>query len=125
MKRITQRAIALAAITMIAFSSLAMAAPKTSRAKKEFTLYGRVLQVNKEARRMLVADQWSHDLYILEVPKGAYIKITFGIYQQQAFPEFWQIHKNDRILARVKRTGGEHLAQLEDGRQAIVVTATQ
>ena len=121
MKRITQSA-ALAVTLVLALATLAISAPKSERASKYLTVEGRVLQINQKARTLLVADIWSDKLYLVKVPESETFKITFGMYMKVAEPELWQTHRNDRVRMRCIRSQ-EHLAQLEDGRQVVVMTA--
>lgn len=122
MERITQRSVALAVTLMLALATLAMSAPKSERARKHLTIQGRVLQVNREARTLLVSDIWSDKLYLVNVPDGETFKITFGINARLSEAEFKDVHKNDRVRMRCIRTG-EHLSRLDDGREVVVLTA--
>lgn len=121
MERITQRSVALAVTLIFAFATLATSAPK-SESRKYLTIGGRVLQVNQKARTMLVADQWSKKLYLVNVPKGETVRITFGLFMKTAEPEIEQVHRNDRVLMRCIRAEKEHLARLDDGREVVVLT---
>jgi hypothetical protein len=125
MKRITQRSIALSITLMLALASVAMSAPKSERSKKRITIDGRVLQVNKETRTLLVSDIWSKKLYSVRVPEGESFRITFGIYMKTSEPEFWQVRKNDRVRLRcVRDASKDHLARLDDGRDVVAVTVS-
>ena len=123
MKRISQRAIAAAITLMLAFATVAMSAPKSDNARKRFTIEGRVLEVNKDARTMLVSDFWSKKLYLVNVPKGETFKITFGMYSTTSEPGFQHVRKNDRVRLRCIRTDKDHLARLDDQREVVMVTA--
>ena len=123
MERITQRSFALAVTLMLALASVATSAPKSERSRKELTIEGRVLQVNKEARTLLVADTWSKKLYLVNVPKGSSFRITFGMYMKSAEPGFDQVRNNDRVRMRCIRSDNEHLARLDDGREVVLLTA--
>ncbi|HJZ67370.1 MAG TPA: hypothetical protein VKF81_04420 [Blastocatellia bacterium] len=123
MKRITQRSAALAVTLVLAFATVAMSAPKSERSKKSFTIEGTILQINQKARTLLVADRWSDKLYLATVPKGVDVKVTFGLYMNQGHAEFWQLTRNTRVQMQCIRTE-EHLARLDDGREVIVLTAT-
>ena len=121
MKRITQSA-ALAVTLVLALGTLAMSAPKSERASKYLTVEGRVLQIDQKARTLLVADMWSDKLYLVNVPKGETFKITFGLNMNVAAAELWHARRNDRVRMYCIRDQ-EHLAQLDDGRQVVVMTA--
>jgi len=124
MKRITQRSIAISFTLMLAFASVAMSAPKSERSRK-ITIEGRVLQVNKEARTLLVSDIWSKKLYSVSVPEGESFRITFGIFMKTAEPEFWQVRKDDRVRLRcVRAASKDHLGRLDDGRDVVAVTVS-
>jgi hypothetical protein len=121
MKRITQRSAALAVTLVLAFATVAMSAPKSERASKYLTVEGRVLQINQKARTLLVSDIWSDKLYLVSVPEGATVKITFGL-NVRDYAQFWDVSRNSRVRMRCIRTG-EHLARLDDGREVVVLTA--
>jgi hypothetical protein len=121
MKSRTKRSVALAAMLTLALASVAMSSSKLERTGKRFTVEGRVLQLNKADRTLLVSDMWSKKLYLVKVPEGYSVHITFGIYAQNAAPEFWQVHQNDRVRLRCIRSG-EHLARLNDGSEATLVS---
>jgi len=123
MERITQRSVALAMTLMLAFATVAMSAPKSERSSKYLTVEGRVLQVNREARTLLVSDYWSKKLYLVNVPKGETFRITFGMNMKTAEPEFKDVRRNDRVRLRCIRGEKEHLARLDDGREVVVLTA--
>ena len=123
MKRITQQRIALAITLMLAFATVAMSAPKKEGSTKYLTIEGRVLQVNQSARTLLVSDQWSKKLYLVNVPKGESFQIKFGLFQNQAEPRFDQVRRNDRVRMRCTHSGSDHLARLDDGREVAVLTA--
>ena len=124
MNRITQRSAALAVTLMLAFATLAMSAPKSESSRKYFTLQGRVLQVDRSARTLLVADNSSNKLYKVTVPKGETFRITFGLYMKTTEPGIEHVRRNDRVLMRCTRTDNEHLARLDDGREVVVLTLT-
>jgi hypothetical protein len=123
MKSITQRTAALAVTLTLTFATLAMSAPKAESASKYITIQGRVLQVDRSARTMLVSDNWSNKLYLVNVPKGETFRITFGLYMKTAEPGIEQVRKNDRVLLRCTRTDKEHLARLDDGREVVLLTS--
>ena len=118
MKSITRQRIAFAAAIMFAFCSLAFAAP----ASKHVTIYGRVLKIDKQERTMLVADQWTKKLYLVNVAEGATFKITFGQNMKMSQPGFRDANKNDKVRIICRRADKEHLAKLDDGSEAIVLT---
>jgi hypothetical protein len=124
MERITQRTAALAVTLVLALASLAMAAPKSEHSRKYLTISGKVLQVNTEARTLLVSDYWSKKLYLVKVPKGETFRITFGMNMNKAESGISDVRRNDRIRLRCIRADKEHLARLADGREVAVVTVT-
>lgn len=122
MKRITQRSAALAVTLVLAFATVAMAAPKEERSSKYLKIEGRVLHVNQKTRTLLVSDDWSGKLYMVSVPKGETLQITFGLNAKKGESEFYDARRNDRVRIRCIRSQ-ERLARLDDGRQAVVLTA--
>jgi len=124
MERITRRCIALSVTMMLALATVAMSAPKSERSRKSFTIEGRVLQVNREARTLLVSDIWSKKLYLVNVPEGNSFRITFGMYMKTAEPKLRDVRTNDRVRLRCIHADKEHLARLDDGREVVVLTAT-
>ncbi len=114
---------AFAAALALTICSLAFAAPKGS--SKYFRVAGRVMEINKKARTLLVADHSSEKLYLITVPEGVTLKITFGKFMQMAEPYFEDVEKNNRVQIRCKQTGEEHLARLDDGRIAVKLIATR
>ena len=122
MKRIHRSHVALALTIVIGLASLAIAAPKAERSSK-LRIEGRVLQIDKNARTLLVSDQWSKKLYLVTVPKGTTFTITFGMNMKYAEPTFSDVNKNDRVRLRCTRNSGEHLSRLDDGREVVVLTA--
>jgi hypothetical protein len=124
MKRLTQSSIAAAITLVLMFATVATSAPKSEHAKKAITVEGRVLEVNRDAKTMLVSDRWSKKLYLVSVPKGETFKITFGLYSTLAEARFHQVRKNDRVRMQCIRKDQEHLARLDDGREVVMLTAT-
>ena len=123
MKRITHRSGVLAVTLMLALATLAMSATKSERSSKYITIGGRVLQVNLEARTLLVSDDyWSKKLYLVNVPEGETFRITFGLHMNTTEPEIRDVRRNGRVLMRCIRTDKEHLARLDDGREVVVLT---
>src|SRR5262249_26234921 len=111
-----------AVVLVLALAAVAMSAPKSERAKKSFTIEGTILQINQEARTLLVSDRWSDKLYLATVPEGVGVKETFGLYMNQDRAEFWQLTRHSRVRMRCIRAG-EHLARLDDGREVVVLPA--
>jgi hypothetical protein len=112
----------------IAFAMLgtvAIAASKAERSNKYFTVAGTVLKIDKNERTLLVADRATNQTYLIEVPEGATFKIVFGRYMQMREPGLNDVNVQERISIRCIRGDKEHLAYLDDGRSAIVVTATE
>ena len=124
MKRLTHRSIAAAITLMLTFATVAMSAPKSEQAGKRITIEGRVLEVNRDARTVLVSDVWSKKLYLVSVPKGESFKITFGMYSTIALASFQHVRKNDRVRMQCTRTDKDHLARLDDQREVMMLTAT-
>jgi hypothetical protein len=106
-------------------STLAIAAPKTERANKYFTVSGTVLQIDETQRTLLVADRVSNQNYLIEVPEGATFKIVFGRYMQMRGPGFKSVNIGERVEIRCSRGDKQHLARLDDGSSAIAVTAAR
>src|SRR5512141_1482756 len=100
MERITQRSIALSITLMLVLATAAMSAPKSERSRKYLNIEGRVLQVNRDARTLLVSDLWSKKLYMVNVPKGETFRITFGLYMKNAEPGIEHVRRNDRVRMR-------------------------
>lgn len=125
MERITQRSIALSITLMLVLATAAMSAPKSERSRKYLNIEGRVLQVNRDARTLIVSDLWSKKLYLVNVPKGETFRITFGMYMKNAEPGIEHVRRNDRVRMRcIRSSDKEHLARLDDGREVVVVTAS-
>jgi len=113
------------AIAFAMLGTLAVAASKTERSNKHFTIAGTVLKIDKTDRTLLVADRASNQTYLIEVPEGATFKIVFGKYMQMREPGLNDVNVRERIEIRCVRGDTEHLARLDDGRSAIAVTAAQ
>ena len=125
MQRITRSSIAAALTLMLAFATVAMSAPKSEKSSKRIKLEGRVLQINNEARTLLVSEFWTKKLYLVTVPKGESFRITFGVYMGTPQAELWQVRRNDRVrMECIRNSNNEHLSRLADGREVITVTAT-
>lgn len=123
MERITRRSGAIAVTLVLALATLAMSATKSERFSKHITIEGRVLQVNPQARTLLVSDHWSKKLYLVNVPKGETFRITFGLYMNTSSPELRQVQRNDRVRMRCILPDKEHLSRLDDGNEVVVLTA--
>ena len=123
MRNITRRSAAMTVAFLLALSSMALAAPKSERAKEHLTLYGKVLRVNQKARMMLVSEHSTKKLFLVNVPEGASFQITFGRNMKLSRPEIWEVFKNDRVRLICARTDREHLARLEDGSQVVLLTS--
>jgi hypothetical protein len=104
---------------------IAVGAPKTERTKSEFTVYGRVLQIDQKERTLLISDHSSKKLYLVTMPEGTRLKIFFGIAKSYDTPSFENVYKSDVVRVRCIRTDQEHLARLDDGRQVAVLTAAR
>jgi hypothetical protein len=124
MKRVSSL-FAVVVISIVAFSTIAMSAPKAEHGNKRFLLEGKVIHINRQQRTMLVEEQYSDKLYLVKVPDGRTFKITFGLFMNLAEAGFRDVRLNDNIRVECKRTSTEHLARLEDGRQAIELVATR
>lgn len=122
MKRSMQRNLTLAVMLMLAAAALGLAAPKSDRSSRYLTIDGQVLQVNRDARTLLVADLWSKKLYLVHVPKEESFQITFGVNMKTPEAGIRQVNRNDRVRMRCIRADKEHLARLDDGREAVNVT---
>jgi hypothetical protein len=122
MRRIIQRSISLVGIALVTMG-LAMGAPKTESSRSEINVYGRVLKIDSKERTLLISDHWSKKLYLVTMPEGARLKIFFGICQSFDYPTFENVYQTDLVRVRCIRTGQEHLARLDDGRQVAVLTA--
>lgn len=120
MKRIAS-IFAIAVMSIVGLSSLGLSAPKAERDGKIFTLEGRVISINQKARTLLVDDRSSDKLYLVTVPEGKSLKITFGLHMNLAEASFDDVRRSNTVRIECKRTATEHLARLEDGTQAIVV----
>jgi len=122
MRQTIQRSISLIGIALVTVG-LAIGAPKTERAKSEISVYGRVLQIDKKERTLLISDHASKKLYLVTMPEWARLKIFSGICRSYDNPSFENVYLSDIVRVRCIRTDQEHLARLVDGRQAVAVTA--
>lgn len=124
MNRMTRRSISLASSIVLALSSFAIAAPRADAAGKYYKITGQVLKIDAKQRTLLVAGQTNERLYLVHLPEGATLKITWGRYMRMAGPGFGDVFSKDRVEIRCFRPDGEHLAQLDDGRKVIKLTAS-
>jgi len=123
MKTITRLGSIIAAFTLL--SVLAPAAPASERANKYFKVAGKVIQIDKKDRTLLVTDRLSKKLYLIEVPEAATFKITFGRYMRMGAPGFEDVRIGERVEIRCKRTDTDHLARLDDGRSVTTLRAAR
>ena len=119
MKTITRLGSIVAAFVL--FSALAPAAPAAS---KYFKVAGKVIQVDKKDRTLLVKDRDSKKLYLIELPEYARFKITFGRYMRMAEPGLEDVRIGERIEIRCKRGDTEHLTRLDDGHPVVKLSAS-
>lgn len=113
------------AVAFALLGTLAIAASKTERGNKHFTIAGTVLRIDKNERTLLVADRASNQTYLIEVPEGATFKIAFGRSMQMREPGLNDVNVTERIEIRCYSGDTEHLARLAGGRSAIAVTAAR
>ena len=123
MNRITHRVVSLAASIALVLS-FAIAAPRAQAASKYFSIKGQVVKIDEKERTLLVADRSNDRLYLVSVPEGTTLKITWGRFMRMAEPGFADVFNKDRVEIRCYRTESEHLAQLGDGRTAVMLVAT-
>jgi hypothetical protein len=123
MMNTARRSISLAISVVFALASLALAAPRAEASGKFVSIAGQVRKIDSRQRTLLVADRSTEKLYLVKVPEGANLKITWGRYMRMAEPSFEDVFNKDRVEIRCYRPDSEHLAQLEDGRNAIKLTA--
>lgn len=124
MRQTIQRSISLLAIALVTMG-MAIGAPKAGRAKSEITVYGRVLKVDKKERTLLISDHRSKKLYLVTMPEGAQIQVFSGICRTCPSPTFDSVYKSDIVRVRCLRTDQDHLARLDDGGQAVMLTAAR
>lgn len=122
MKRITHFSAVLTVGLMLALAGTSIGATKSERAAKYLTVEGKVLAVNAQDRTMLVSDTRSNTLYLVNVPAGSSVRITFGMNMQRAEPQFREVHQNDRVRLRCARIQ-DRLAQLNNDHEIVTVTA--
>jgi hypothetical protein len=124
MRQSIQRSISIVGIALVTLG-LAMGATKTQRAKSEISVYGRVLEVDKKERTLLIADHWSKKRYLVTMPEGARLEIFFGIGRSYDHPTFEFVNKKDLVRVRCIQPSREHLARLDDGSQVVALTAAR
>lgn len=122
MNRTTQRSMSLAASIVLALSSFALAAPRAEAAGKYYKVTGEVLKIDTQQRTLLIADRTNERLYLVSMREGATLRITWGRYMRMAEPGFGDVFKKDHVEIRCF-PDSEHLAQLEDGRNALRLAA--
>jgi hypothetical protein len=107
---------------MLALAGASIGATKSGPAGKYLTVEGKVLAVNTQDRTMLVSDTRSNTLYLVSVPAGKSVRITFGMNMNSAEPQFRDVRRNDRVRLRCARIQ-DRLAQLNDDPEVVTVTA--
>ena len=122
MKRITHFSAVLTVGLMLALAGASIGATKSGPAGKYLTVEGKVLAVNTQDRTMLVSDTRSNTLYLVSVPAGKSVRITFGMNMNSAEPQFRDVRRNDRVRLRCARIQ-DRLAQLNDDPEVVTVTA--
>jgi len=122
MKRITHFSAVLTVGLMLALAGASIGATKSGPAGKYLTVEGKVLAVNTQDRTMLVSDTRSNTLYLVSVPAGKSVRITFGMNMNSAEPQFRDVRRNDRVRLRCARIQ-DRLAQLNDDHEVVTVTA--
>jgi hypothetical protein len=122
MKTFTRLGSIIAAFTLL--STLALAAPKAERANKYFKVAGKVIQIDRQDRTMLVTDSASNKLYLIKVPNGVTFKITFGKNMQLAEPGFNDVNIRERVEIRCLRDT-EHLSRLGSGSYVTTLSAAR
>jgi hypothetical protein len=123
MKTFTKLGSIMAAFTLL--STLALAAPKAERADRYFKVAGKVIQIDRKDRTLLVTDSASNKLYLIKVPDRVTFKITFGKNMQLAEPGFNDVNVRERVEIRCLRDTTEHLSRLGSGRYVTTLSATR
>lgn len=123
MNKTRRRSISLATSIVLVLSSFAIAAPRAEAAGKYYKVTGKVLKLDAKERTILVADRTTEQLYLVRMPEGSTLRITWGRFMRMAEPGFGDVFKNDRVEIRGFRPDSDHLAQLDDGRKAVKLTA--
>ena len=101
----------------------AMGGTKIDRARTEFSVFGRVLNIDQKERTLLISDHWSKKLYLVTMPESARLQIFFGVNKSYNSPTFENVYTSDIVRVRCIRTDQERLARLDNGRQVVVFTA--
>jgi len=122
MKRSTHFSAVLTVGLMLALAGSSIGAGKSGRAGKYLTVEGKVLAINAHDRTLMVSDTRSNTLYLVSVPAGKSVRITFGMNMHRAEPQFREVHQNDRVRVRCARIQ-DRLAQLNDDHEVVTVTA--
>ena len=122
MKRITHFSAVVTVGLMLALVGPSIGAAKSGRAGKYLPVEGKVLAVNAHDRTMLISDTRSHTLYLVSVPAGRSVRITFGMNMHCAEPQFRDVRRNDQVRLRCTRVQ-DRLAQLNDHPEVVTVTA--
>jgi len=107
---------------MLALAGTSIGATKGDRAGKDLIVEGQVLTVNAQDRTILVSDSRSNTLYLVSVPAGKSVRITFGMNMHSAEPQLRDVRRNDRVRLRCARMQ-DRLAQLNDDHEIVTVTA--
>ena len=103
MRRITHSRAVIALGLMLALAGTSIGATKNERAGKYLTVEGKVLAVHAQDRTMLVSDTRSNNIYLVSVPAGRSVRITFGMNMKSAEPQFREVHRNDRVRLQCAR----------------------
>ena len=122
MKRITHLSAAVTVGLMLALAGTSIGATKGDRAGKDLIVEGQVLTVNAQDRTILVSDSRSNTLYLVSVPAGKSVRITFGMNMHSAEPQLRDVRRNDRVRLRCARMQ-DRLAQLNDDHEIVTVAA--
>ena len=122
MKRITYFSAALSVGLLLVLASTSIGATKSERAGKDLIVEGQVLAVNAQDRTILVSDSRSNTLYLVSVPAGRSLRITFGMNMHSAEPQLRDVRQNDRVRLRCARMQ-DRLAQLNGDHEIITVAA--
>jgi len=110
------------ATVFVLLGGLALAAPKANHESKYLIITGKILKSNDKDRTLLVEDNFAKKLYLVNVPEGSVLKITFGRYMNMAEPGFEHVRAGERVRIRCSRNS-EHLSRIEGGREVISLTA--
>ncbi len=111
--------------TLTLLSTLALAAPKTERTAKYFSVAGTVIQIDDKDRTLLVTDRLSNRLYLVKVPEKVTFKITFGRYMRLSEAKFNDVTVGERVAIRCLRNSTEHPERVDNGAPVITLTAAR